>query len=383
MQGSVRKKGGKWYYSFEIGKEDGKRKRIERAGGSTKKEALEALRNAIQEFENAGSVLTESNISVSDYFDYWYKEYVVTNCKLNTQRAHEQIIRNHIKKALGNYKLKQITSAKLQELINLKYRNGFSKNYLSNLLGVLSKAFKMAVNPYQLIKENPMIYVSMPKYDNKINDTDNLKIISISDYKRILERFPYGSSFNIPVQIAFNTGMRAAEVCGLTWDCVDLENKIIKVGKILLYNKHGEWIFGTPKTNNSIRTIKIGDTLVALLRKHRTTQKENKLKYGKYYTDSNFVCTKENGENINTSTLKYLSRIVNYELGIKFNFHSFRHTHATMLLESGANIKDIQVRLGHSRLSTTMDTYAHVTKQMQENSVQIFESILKEKLPTC
>lgn len=57
--------------------------------------------------------------------------------------------------------------------------------------------------------------------------------------------------------------------------------------------------------------------------------------------------------------------------GIDFNFHSFRYTHATMLLESGAKSKEIQVRLGHSRL--WMDTYIHVAKKMKKETVDIFE----------
>ncbi|WP_330619220.1 tyrosine-type recombinase/integrase [Vallitalea guaymasensis] len=71
-------------------------------------------------------------------------------------------------------------------------------------------------------------------------------------------------------------------------------------------------------------------------------------------------------ELITSDSIKYLSRVVNYEIGINFNFHSLRHTHATMLLEAGANIKDIQDRLGHAKLSTTMDTYSHVTKKMKK-----------------
>lgn len=96
----------------------------------------------------------------------------------------------------------------------------------------------------------------------------------------------------------------------------------------------------------------------------------------KNYHSKDLITTKENGELVSPDSLKYLSRVVNYELGISFNFHSLRHTHATMLLEAGANIKDIQRRLGHSRLSTTMDTYSHVTKKMKEDSVNIFENIL-------
>lgn len=62
---------------------------------------------------------------------------------------------------------------------------------------------------------------------------------------------------------------------------------------------------------------------------------------------------------------------------IPFNFHAFRHTHATMLLENGANIKDIQERLGHSRLATTMDVYSHVTNNMKQDTVNIFETLLE------
>ncbi|WP_129596566.1 tyrosine-type recombinase/integrase [Anaerophilus nitritogenes] len=375
MKGGVRKKGKRWYYYFDIGVVDGKRKKIERVGGDTKKEALESLRKALNEFENCGSVIDESNTSVADYMDYWHKEYVMINCKYNTQQGYKTIIENHIKPSLGVYKLKSLSPAILQEFINKKYRNGFTKNTISGFFGVLSGSLKMAVYPYQLIKENPMQYVKMPKLQENKKDKDDLKIITIEEFKRITDRFNFGSTFYVPLQIAFNTGMRAAEVCGLTWDCVDLENNIITVEKIII-KKEREWVFGTPKTSSSNRKIMIGNTLINILKKHRKLQIENKLKYGKHYTNNNFVCTKENGNLVTTDSLKYLSRIVNYELGIRFNFHSLRHTHATMLLEAGANIKDIQERLGHSQLSTTMDTYSHVTSKMKKDSVNIFESIL-------
>lgn len=72
--------------------------------------------------------------------------------------------------------------------------------------------------------------------------------------------------------------------------------------------------------------------------------------------------------------------VVNYELGIKFSINSLIHTHATLLLEQGADIKNIQRRLGHSKLSTTMNTYSHVTDNMRNSTLDIFEKISK-KLP--
>ncbi|NFJ74957.1 hypothetical protein FC914_04860 [Clostridium botulinum] len=128
MKGGVRKRGSSWYYYFDAGTVEGKRKKIERKGGSTKKEAETALRNALNEFENCGSLLDESNISISDYFDYWHKEYALINCKYNTQVNYKKIIENHIKPNLGVYKLKSLTPAILQEFLNKKYRNGFANH---------------------------------------------------------------------------------------------------------------------------------------------------------------------------------------------------------------------------------------------------------------
>lgn len=183
---------------------------------------------------------------------------MLINCKYNTQQNYKRIINNHIKPILGIYKLKSLSPAVLQEFLNKKYRNGFTKNTLSGFYGVLSGALRMAVYPYQLIKENPMQYVSMPKYNNTKKDNEELKVILLEDFNKIINRFPQGSSFYVPLQIAFNTGMRAAEVCGLTWDCVDLNSKTITIKKIII--KQGkEWVFGTPKTLSSNRTILIGN----------------------------------------------------------------------------------------------------------------------------
>lgn len=376
MQGGVRKRGDNWYYYFEAGKVDGKRKKIERKGGKTKKEAQAALRKALAEFEKTGTAIQESKTSVSDYFDMWFEEYVKINCKHNTQLYYRRIIDNHIKPRLGLYQLKQITPAIIQEFLNHKFIEGYSKSSIGNFYGVLNKGFHMAVYPFELLKQNPVQYAHLPKHDTLKND-DDLKIISKEDFDKIIVRFPKGSNYFIPLMIGYHTGMRAAEVCGLTWDCVDLKSSNITVNKILV-NKNKKFEFGTPKTKSSVRTIQIGKTLRNILEEWELTQKKNKEKYKEFYNDSNFVCTKENGENITMNTLKYLSRVVNYELQINFNFHSLRHTHATTLIELGANIKDVQARLGHSRLSTTMDTYTHVTKTMQANTIELFENNLNK-----
>ena len=121
----------------------------------------------------------------------------------------------------------------------------------------------------------------------------------------------------------------------------------------------------------------IGESLVNILKRQKKWQAENKLRCGHYYKDSDFVSTRKDGSPVTTNTIVYMTRIIKNDLEIDFTFHALRHTHATMLLESGANAKDIQQRLGHSKLSTTMDTYSHVTEKMKQDSVDIFERIIK------
>lgn len=374
MNGSVRKKGNTWYYSFELARVGGKRKRIERSGGRTKKEALRKMRESMLEYEKAGQLIDESDMSLADYLDYWYENYAKVNLKYNTLEYYRMVIDKHLKPSIGFYRLASITPANLQKFINSKQLSGYSKSSVQGFRNVLSSAFRMAVYPYQFIKQDPMRHITMPKFD-QIKSDGELKIISTDDFKSIMGRFPRGTTFYVPLQIGFNTGFRAGEVCGLTWDCVDLNQKTLRVEKILIMKTKGVSEYGTPKTPSSIRTISISDSLVKILKSHKRDQIENRLKYGQYYTESNHVCTKENGEPVTTNTLKYLSRVINHELHINFNFHSLRHTHASMLLAAGANIKAIQERLGHSKIATTMDIYAHITKDLHASTAQFLEQI--------
>lgn len=85
------------------------------------------------------------------------------------------------------------------------------------------------------------------------------------------------------------------------------------------------------------------------------------------------VFVSNNGEFHGTNTIKYASKVINYELMIHFNFHALRHTHATMLIEAGVPIKAVSERLGHSNTRTTIETYVHVTEGMRTDAVDKFE----------
>ena len=412
-----------WEYRFEGAKVDGKRKQITKAGFKTKKEAEIAGTKALAEYNNAGLNFEPSEMSFADYLDYWFDNYVKTSCKYNTQLAYNRIIEGHLKPVLGMYKLKALSPMQIQEYVNHKFASGLKKTTLKNIVGVITGSLSYAVVPAQLLTASPAVYVKFPKLDSSRSET-NRTIITIEDFDRMMERFKKGDPFRYALLIGFHTGLRIGEVFALTWDDIDLDEGTLEVNKQTYKRNYGvdvrqvmkqknkkeeksAWYFGDPKTVSSNRKIKIGDTLIRELREFRTMQLENQLMYGEYYTQiytkeekdekgntihrlieveksvpvslprANLVMRRENGQYVSKDSFKYASRVIHYDLGITFNFHSLRHTHATMLIESGVSPKVVQARLGHDRIETTLQTYVHNTEIMEQDAVDVFENILK------
>ena len=94
------------------------------------------------------------------------------------------------------------------------------------------------------------------------------------------------------------------------------------------------------------------------------------------------VCITENGEYTSTDSFKYCSRVIHNQLKLAFDYHSLRHTHATLLIENGISPKSVQKRLGHKNIQTTLQTYVHDTEKMEQNAVDVFENAVNGILPT-
>lgn len=379
MEGHVRKRGDKYYYSFEGPKINGKRKRYERVGGKTKKEAYSALRKALEEFETTARVFDSSNLSVHDYLNFWYDDYVVRNLKYNSQVTYKRLIDGRISPLIGKYKLSAVTPHVLQKVIDKETDDGASKQTVSIIKAIITSSFKRAVYPYEFIKTSPAQYLVMPKFDKRKSSTkDSLKVFTMEDFSKMQQHVSHEDSFYIPMHIAFHTGLRRGEVSALTWEDINFHDRTINIDKIIVDKTDG-YSIDTPKTQSSYRVIDIGETLVKLLKKHKMKQSERRLFYGSNYIESNFICTHPNGELVVPHSLSYYCRKTKWRSGVDFTFHSFRHTHATMLLENGAKMKDVQYRLGHSSILTTMDTYAHVTKKTKKATVDLFENYLEQE----
>ena len=415
----VQKRGKVYQYQFAIASIDGKRKYKNKSGFRTKSEAIEAGVKAYNEYINVGHCIEPSKMSYSDYLDYWMKEHCEINLKYHTIQAYQNIIKNHIKPKLGFYMLSQLTTSVIQEFINNIYlEKGFSKNFLKNILKVLKGSLGYATDVVGFIKVNPSLKVRLPKYD--IPDSDPVYILSNEEVEKILERFSNNPCVYYAFLTAYYTGLRVSEVFGLTWDDIDFVKRTITVNKNILKKKQAGgtkkrlisgnsttvWYFGTCKTKGSYRTIEIGDTLLKALKKYKEEQIQNRKDYGDTYMkhykkivnnpynnkpeikiinayaelevpleEVKLVFLKKNGVFEGTDSCKYPFKVIHYELGIPCRFHDFRDTHATRLIEAGADIKAVSKRLGHSNIRTTYEIYVKVTTKMESDTVEKFESI--------
>ena len=203
--------------------------------------------------------------------------------------------------------------------------------------------------------------------------------------------------------------MRTGEVFALTWNDIDLENKIIKINKTIyakIKDDKGRWYLGTTKTKGSCREVFICDTLYKVLSKYKEKQELLKKKYGRKYKkyelepiknkygkiseykvveinhknsrSVEMVFTKNNGLYVGTDIIKYPFIIIHSELGIKnCRFYDLRGSYATQILRKGAEIRDVADILGHSRIETTENYYIFSTEESRKEVNDILEKIIQ------
>lgn len=383
---SVSKRGAKWQYRFEAASVGGKRKQISKSGFRTKKEAEEAGYKALAEYNNAGTHFVPSEVSVADYMEYWLQNGATAIHKETTVSTYRSYAKKHIIPRLGHLRLSALTPTVLTELVNQLKINGYSKSTVTVIKAVLSSALDYAVEPLRYIKDNPMRYVKTPKIEK---EAEKREVVTDENWQKIIERFPFGNRFYVPMMIGYYCGTRISECLALTWNDIDLDNNTININKQLIHNKG--WKYSAPKQSSS-RVVKFGETLRDILIREKERQEANESEYAEFYhkiykrdgflIDSQEelpyervypVCLNYDGQMTTYRSFKYCNRVIQHDLHIKFDYHSLRHTHATKLIEGGANIKAVQTRLGHKDIATTLQIYSHTTKGMELEAVDIFE----------
>lgn len=410
---NIRKRGNVYQYSFEIAKIGGKRKQMTKSGFKTKFEAQQQGTKAYNEYLNTGNTFKENQVSYSDYLDYWIEHYCKSNLKYNTIQTYVTIINKYLKPNIGSYRLTSITSVRLNTFISeLCMKHDYSRVYFANILKVLKGSFRDACDVYGLIKYNPALTIRLPKMNKSIEDVK--RVYSQEEIEKILDRFKNDDTFTCAFLTSCYTGMRTGEVFALTWEDIDLENRIININHSVYdkkKDKKGRWFIGTTKTETGTRKIHISQTLYMALNNFKLKQdklkklygnkyhyyhiEEEKNAYGKVveyrivendntgntYNNINLVFTIHDGTYKGTDIIKYPYSIIHNELGIKkCRFYDLRGSYATKILKNGVEIRDVADILGHRNIETTENYYISSSKESRKEACDIFDNLTKLKI---
>ena len=426
-KGSVRKKGKKWYYRFYVEGASGNPVQKEFAGTESKSEAEKLLRQTMEDYEAKKFIAKADNITLGGLLDVWAEEELKPGTLSNgTVGTYLQAINRIKQHPIGSRKLKTITSGHLQQFLDLLsfggtegsfVSKGYSADYVRTFSAVLQQSFRFAVFPKQYITFNPMQYVVMrrktesPKLFAEEEDADNgnVKPLSHEMYQKLIQQLGKRSGDAIlPVQIAYFTGLRLGEVCGLTWQDINLEEQYLTVRRSVRFNGATHKHEIGPTKRKKVRVVDFGDVLTDILRKAKKEQHKNRFQYGKlyqrnyyrevmeknrvhyeyYHLDGTedvpedyreifFVCLREDGCLKLPATVESACRTARKKVPEleDFHFHTLRHTYTTNLLSNGAQPKDVQELLGHSDVSTTMNVYAHATREAKRSSARLLDQV--------
>jgi len=317
-------------------------------------------------------------VTLGEWLDYWLKTYAKIKVRSTTYENYEMFIRVHLKPALGDMKLHDITTNDIQQVYNQKLkegrtdgRGGLSPRSIHIMHTILNQAFRRAKIPQKLYI-NPATDCVLPSVSKKPK-ARVLRENEQARYIKAVSQSRYGTAF----LLFLGTGLRRGEMLGLKWENVDLDNGTIYIQQQLLQVKEDDKYqlgYYAPKSEKSIRQLPLPKWAIDLLKKHK--EKQNKEKRD-YIEDNGLVFCTTRGTPINPSNFWRDFKKVLHEAQLPdIRIHDLRHTFATRLLEKGVAIKVIQELMGHSQFSLTADTYTQVLDGLKRKAIQKLDNSL-------
>ena len=357
----------------------------------TERQIEKELRRQIVLFEESclkGNVV--ATIKFEDFARQWFSEYAEIKLKQRTLEGYHQM-EKRIYKSIGHIRLDKLTTRHIQkfiiELCNAEREDGRNKNdgklstktiklYKSMISTICDYAVKM-----QMISSNPCRNVTIPKVI-----TPEKEYYSIEEAQHLFELFQQEDEENFKYvcfyTLAIYTGFRLGELMGLEWKDINFDTNVITVNRTCLYSKaKGGLYTETPKTSQSLRSLKVPQGIIDMLNKWHDLQDKQRQKVGSKWIETDRIFTKWNGLTLDRSAPGYYFKRFCERTGMRYvSNHSMRHLNASLLINAGVDIKTVQSCLGHSTPTTTLSTYLHTFQSAQAAAMQA----VAEALPlTC
>lgn len=346
--------------------------------GKTQKEVKEKLDKFKHENALNKTNIDYDKLTVEEYYYNWLisrkNDYKPTSFK-----NYYSIYKNYIKGSLvGKTPIKKLTSTVIKSYYNSLIGSVQSTHTIRKINTMLKTCLNSAVKDEIIIK-NPCTIVDLPK----VNREKRREVFTIEEQETFLN-YIKGHELEPLFLTALSTGMRLAELLGLKWQHVDLDNNIIHVRE----TRQDTYIFDdelnpsfvsvqqTPKTDNSTRDIPIPEKLTNILRLYKAKQKEHRLQNKGNYRINDYVFKSKMGVPVKYNKPYTVFQNLQRKIGIKpIKFHGLRKTYATRLFENGVPPKTVQVLMGHTDIETTLNIYTEVMEDEKIKAVDKLNDI--------
>lgn len=286
--------------------------------------------------------------------------------------------------APGHFKMNEITRSVIQNFINRLLTNADTKSgkpvsvkTVRNNISFISDVFRYAISTGMNI-ENPcrdLTYPRMEKNEKAIYSEKEIQALLDA-----IEKYPPETKYKLFIYIAITTGMRKGEILGLEWKNIDLETGIINIVQSAKYNKTEGMHIGQPKTQRSVRKVKVPQKVVELMRVFKAEQEEYIINMGSKWVGTDFLFTQYDGGLMSIQTPYEWLKAFCEEHGLVFRgIHCARHTFASHMIASKMDIVQVSRTLGHTLPSTTLNIYSHLLQDASDDACSVAEGILSKK----
>ena len=360
--GMVRKReDGRWEGRIVVGhKEDGD-PIFQYVLAPTQKALLAKLHQNIETFRDVE--LTEnSRMTLAQWLDRWMEDYAADTLRPNTLRSYEQYIRCYIKPYLGDKVVSRVTAQDIQKLYTKLKKEGrihehpehgheLSDTMVRRVHAMLHRCLRDAEAAH-VIPRNPATGAVLPKASAKPR-----QILAREQMQTFLAAVDGNEVWRDFFYTELTTGLRRGEICGLMWQDFDERAGTLKIVRSVNAPKAGMLEIGETKTDRGRRTIRLPPSTV------------QRLKERKKHAVSQWIFPEPLAPEkpVRPSAAYYWMKRILREAGLpQIRFHDLRHTFATHALASGVDAKTLSGILGHTNASFTLDTYTHVTPDMQK-----------------
>lgn len=364
-----------WYVVVDVGTgPDGKRKQKWHGGFKTRREAEAASADIIRDLENQSYIAPNQQTLAQYALEEWIPT-MATQVKHSTWDSYRRNLENHVLPTLGGVPLQKLTPGHLNRLYaglledgSRKGGGGLSAKTVKNVHGAISKLLADAADQ-GLVGRNVGATAKPPK--PKKNGAAEIRFWTPDELSTFL-RHVHDDHFYALWHLASMTGMRRGELLGLRWQDLDLETRRCSIRQTVISVGYAIEIT-TPKSHRA-RVIDLDAGTVEVLRAHRRRQSDSLTDGG---AGAALVFLKSDGTMPHPDVVRTMfDRRVKASGLRRIRFHDLRHTHATIGLRAGVEVKVMSERLGHSAPAFTLQQYAHVIPGMQAEAAEAIADLI-------